>query len=166
MADQKLSELSDATSASTSDLVYIVSNGLSKKITVGAFARSSHEMASLNSGIVYLIGSSTVTSAGTSNSVSWFNFDSTLYWGVRLNLGARDIDNVSNDAHYIGMFWSTANSDGSVDGADLQAHQSGGNQISIPEPVKIGNSVYFYFNRQSSTTNRIRVNYEAELYLR
>jgi hypothetical protein len=166
MADQKLSELSAATGASSSDSLYIVQSGVSKRITAAAFASGLGQYAFAGGAIVRYSGSSTVTSAGTSNSTSWFNFDSSLYWGAHITLGARDIDNVSNDAHYIGMFWSTANSDGSVDGADLQTHKSGGNEISIPEPTKIGNGVYFYFQRQSSTTNRIKVAYEAELYLR
>jgi hypothetical protein len=166
MADQKLSELAAVTAASSSDLVYVVTGGQSKKMTVGNLASSLQVISAAQAGIIRLVISSTVVSAGTSNTTAWFSFDATKYWAVKLSFGARDIDTVIEDNHYLGIYWVSANNDGTVDGSDIVAHQTGVNEINISEPEKIGNNVNVYFNRQSSTTARIKVSYEADLYLR
>jgi hypothetical protein len=165
MADQKLSELSAATGASSSDSLYVVQSGVSKRITAQNLASS---MTNLAASIYTVINSSvTVTSAGTSETTDWFRFSDTQYSAVKIDFVAVDTGDTQN--HTVGTYWLVTDD---VDYPDQPFEDSasvfphGPNQITIPTARATSNTVGIKFVRQSADSDPIRVRYTAHLYKR
>lgn len=163
MADQKLSELSAATGASSSDSLYIVQAGASKRISAQNLASS---LTNLSGSIFITINSSvTVTSAGTSETAPWFTFNSTQFDAVEIDFVAQDLGDTQN--HTVGSYWLVTDD---VDYPDQPFEDSssvfphGSNHITIPTARSTSNTVGVAFVRQSADTDPIRIRYTARLF--
>lgn len=163
MADQKLSELSAATGASSSDSLYIVQSGVSKRITAQNLASS---LTNLSGSVFITINSSvTVTSAGTSETAPWFTFNSTQFDSVEINFIAQDTGDTQN--HTVGTYWLVTDDvdypdQPFEDAASVFPH--GSNHITIPTARSTSNTVGVAFVRQSADTDPIRIRYQAKLF--
>lgn len=163
MADQKLSELSAATGASSSDSLYVVQSGVSKQITAQNLASS---LTNLAASIYTVVNSSvTVTSAGTAETTDWFTFSTTQYDAVKIEFIAIDTGDTQN--HTVGTYWLVTDD---VDYPDQPFEDAtsifphGTNHITIPVARSTSNTVGIKFVRQSADTDPIRVRYTAHLY--
>jgi len=168
MADQKLSELTAATTLGPADLVYVVQNGVSKRMTVSSLLNSFNAPMTQSSLSTVVVGRTTVaTSQGTPTDV-WFSFDRTIYDYCDLQFQAYDM--FSSNYHSYGsieMFWrNNGTSSGTVE--SMTNHYAGA-EFTPTAPATSGNNVVMRFTRSgntSITTSTIAVRWRAMLFRR
>lgn len=169
MADQKLSELTLATGASSSDLLYIVQSNTSKRITVQNLANAVLDYQGGNVADV-LYGSSTVTSAGLNETAAWFSYDGSVYAGALVQFQAEE-DRGAIDwfrPHTLGHtnLYSTEILTGNYHNEYglINVH---GDIVYAPPQVN-GNIISLHFTRADAndTSSIIKIRYVATLFKR
>ncbi len=162
MADQKLSDLASITTVGPSDLLYVVQNGVSKKITVGSL------LASLNAPLVQssiattIAGSKNVVSTGTSATDPWIVLDRSQYPTAIVEIVAVDQADVSNySVGQIELHWSTGTT---VTLGTSNLSRAGANTIDFVADAGTGTTIRIKMVRASESVAQVNLRWSAKLF--
>ena len=159
MADSRLSDLAAATTLGPNDLVYVVQNGVSKKMTVGTLL-ANFNAPIVNSGITTVIsGESTVSVNNGVVSTPWFTFDNSKYDFASIDFVARDT--TTSYTHAYGFIHVLAKN-GAVDWYDSDVHSE---LLEVPQSaVTNTTSVNIRIRRTDAAAASIKVRWRVTLF--
>jgi len=159
MADSRLSDLAAATTLGPNDLVYVVQNGVSKKMTVSSLL-ANFNTPIINSGITtVLAGETTVSVSGGQASSPWFTFDNSKYDFASIDFVARDT--TTSYTHAYGFIHALAKN-GTVDWYDSDVHAEA---LEVPQAdVTNTTSVNVRIRRLDAASASIKVRWRATLF--
>lgn len=160
MADSRLSDLAAATTLGPNDLVYVVQNGVSKKMTVSSLLANFNAPV-VNSGITTILtGESTVTVTEGNPSSPWFTFDNSKYDFASIDFVARDT--TTSYTHAYGFIHALWKENGTVDWYDEDVHFE---LLQVPQAdVTNTTSVNVRIRRPDGATATIKVRWRATLF--
>lgn len=159
MADSRLSDLDATTTLGPNDLVYVVRNGVSKKMTVSSLL-ANFNAPIINSGITtVLAGEKTVTVDGGVASAPWFTFDNSKYDFASVDFVARDT--TTSYTHAYGFIHALAKN-GTVDWYDSDVHSE---LLEVPQAdVTNTTSVNLRIRRTDNATANINIRWRITLF--
>ena len=161
MADQKLSELAATTAVGPQDLLYVVSGGISRRVTWSSLLSSVTAPMTQNSIVT--------TDAGSSNLLSvvgvtdpFFVMDRTQFQSAIFDIVAEDINALGN--YSIGqmqLHWVTSNVVG-LHTATLT--QAGTNLIGFAATTGTGTTVRLGMTRTENTSTTVHLRWSVKLF--
>lgn len=161
MADQKLSELAATTAVGPTDLLYVVSGGISRRVTWSSLLSSVTAPVTQGGVATTLSGSSNVVSVvGTSD--PFFVLDRSQHHSAIFDIVAEDSDALGN--YSIGqmqLHWVTSNVVG-LHTATLT--QVGTNLIGFAATTGTGTTVRLGMTRTENTSNAVAIRWSVRLF--
>jgi hypothetical protein len=162
MADQKLTELNSITTVGPLDLLYVVQNGVSKKITVGSLLSSLNAPLVQSSIATTVVGSKNIISTGTSVTDPWIVLDRNIYPTAIIDIVAVDQADVSNySVGQVEVHWTTGTT---VTLGSSSLIRSGSNTIDLVADAGTGTTIRVSMVRSAASVSEVRLRWSAKLF--
>lgn len=162
MADQKLTELASITAVGPLDLLYVVQNGVSKKITVSSLLSSLNAPLVQSSIATSIVGGRDITSTGVQVTDPWIVLDRSQYPTAIIELVAVDQANVSNyTVGQVELHWTTG---ATVTLGTSNLVRAGDNTIDLVADAGTGTTIRISMVRSAETMSQVKLRWSAKLF--